>query len=36
MQELYIGNFGILLVLISPEDIINKNLKNELVDWDCC
>ncbi len=35
-KRLYIGDAGILFVLISKEDIVNKNFKNGLVDWDCC
>lgn len=36
MNQLYIGDSGILFVLISHKDIANKNFKAALVDWDCC
>ncbi len=34
-ERLYIGDTGILFVLIKPEDIINKKFENGVVDWDC-
>ena len=35
LDQLYIGDSEILFVLISHEDISNKNFKAALVDWDC-
>jgi len=36
MNEINIGDAGILFTLISQEDIENNNFENAVVDWDCC
>lgn len=35
-NKFYIGDSGILFVLISQNDIENCNFDNAIVDWDCC
>lgn len=36
LKKFYIGDAGIIFVLISEEDIKNCNFQNAIVDWDCC
>lgn len=35
-DDIYIGDSGILRVVIPREDLINKNFDNAYLDWDCC
>ena len=34
--EFYIGDSGILSVLISKEDLEQCRFENAVLDWDCC
>ena len=34
-EEFCIGDAGIISVLISEEDLRNKNFENAVLDWDC-
>lgn len=35
-DDLYIGDCGILRVIVPKEDLKNKNFDNAYLDWDCC
>lgn len=35
-DKFFIGDSGILFVIISQKDVENCNFENAIVDWDCC
>lgn len=35
-DDIYIGDCGILRVIVPKEDLLNKDFSNACLDWDCC